>query len=158
MQTVIYTISTIAPICAKLKQANSSLVLATGFFDLLHSEHLNFLAAAKAAGDILIVGVESDTRARTLKGEGRPVETQQVRATNLFPHADYVLALPEDFSSPAAHAHLLAAIRPDILAISSHTSHQQKKQDLVKKIGGQLQIVYQHNPNISTSLKLVNKL
>jgi len=76
---MIYTITTIAPVCAKLHAQGKKIVLATGFFDLLHQEHINFLTKAKVVGDILIVAVESDERARALKGEGRPVKSQLVR-------------------------------------------------------------------------------
>ena len=54
-------------------------VLATGVFDVLHIEHIRFLAAAKQQGDRLIVGVESDVRVRAMKGPGRPLHDEQVR-------------------------------------------------------------------------------
>src|SRR3990172_12032671 len=58
------------------RSLGKKIVLVTGVFDLLHDEHRNFLKVAKKAGDFLIVGLESDTRVRALKGVGRPVHDQ----------------------------------------------------------------------------------
>jgi cytidyltransferase-like protein len=163
-----YTIATIAPICRQLHAVGRKLVLATGFFDLLHEEHQNFLVKAKAAGDILIVAVESDVRARVLKGEGRPVETQAVRCQNLLalhspdselpnrsessaPIVDYVIALPDDFDHFEAYDSLMAAIQPAVYAVSSHSDHLKSKTFLTEKYGGELRVVHEHNPAISTT-------
>lgn len=151
---MLYSISSIAPICAQLHAEGKTIVLATGFFDLLHSEHINFLQKAKVVGDILIVAVESDERARITKGEGRPVETQQLRCQKLSKHADYVIALSSDFDTFEAYDSLMSAVKPQIYAVSSHTSHQKTKDFLVEKYGGHLQIVHELNPSISTTKKI----
>jgi len=164
-----HTIVSIAPICHQLHAKGKTVVLATGFFDLLHDEHRNFLQKAKAAGDILIVAVESDERARTTKGEGRPVETQFIRCQHLLdlciptgsdPQSklvDFVLTLPPDFNNFSSYDSLMSAIRPQIYAISSHTSHQKTKDFLVQKYGGQLLVVHDWNPEISTT-QIINDL
>ena len=172
-----YTIRDIQPICHDLHAAGQRIVLSTGFFDLLHSEHINFLKAARAEGDILIVAVESDLRARKLKGGGRPIETQVVRARNLLSltdktetlknrHADtpkstkvvdFAILLPDDFDQPTHHESLISAVKPDIFAISEHTFHQDEKQSLVVKHGGELKIVHPHNPAVSTTQLLSQK-
>jgi len=146
-----FTISTIKEIATDLHKKGKKIVLATGFFDLLHTEHINFLQKARAVGDVLIVAVESDERARILKGEGRPVETQAVRLKNLTPYVDYLIALDATFNNPLAFESLIAAVKPQILAVSSHTAHQDKKSALVTKYGGELRVVHTHNPDISTS-------
>lgn len=148
---MIHTIASLAPICNDLRSKNYKLVLATGFFDLLHAEHLNFLNKAKAAGDILIVAVESDTRARATKGEGRPVETQEVRCQKVAGFADYVVALPADFDHFEAYDSLMSSVRPQIYAVSSHTDHLSSKTFLVEKYGGKLVVVHAFNPAISTT-------
>ncbi len=171
-----YTITSIAPICYDLHTTNRKLVLATGFFDLLHSEHINFLQKAKAVGDILIVAVESDTRARALKGEGRPIESQQVRCQKLLDLrftdsringftgnnniVDYVIQLDDDFNNFEAYDSLMKSIKPEIYAVSSHTNHQPNKSFLTEKYGGKLVIVHDFNPDISTSkiIKSQNQL
>lgn len=149
------------PICDELHQEGKKIVLATGFFDLLHQEHQEFLKKASTAGDILVVAVESDARARQIKGEGRPLQTQSVRCQqiiNFFTKMpDYpikrllVLALSPDFNNPSAYEHLMAVIRPNIYAVSSHTSHLDNKAQLTQKFGGQLVVVHDHNPHISTT-------
>ncbi len=157
---MIYTIASIAPVCNQLHAADKTIVLATGFFDLLHQEHINFLSKAKAAGDILVVAVESDERARALKGEDRPIETQTLRCThvsqcqsdtNSSPIADYVIALPPDFDHFEAYDSLMSAVRPQVYAVSSHTDHLKSKNFLVEKYGGKLVVVHEHNPAISTT-------
>lgn len=153
-----YSIASIRPLCDKFQEQGKVVVLATGFFDLLHREHLNFLTKAKASGDILIVAVESDERARLVKGPGRPIESQSVRCQKLLalPSVDYVVALGRDFNRPAAYESLLAAIRPAIYAVSSHTSHLDIKQKLVEKHGGRLLVVHSWNPEISTTQIIAN--
>ncbi len=176
-----HTITTISPICVQLHAEGKTIVLATGFFDLLHAEHVNFLQKAKESGDVLIVGVESDERARKIKGEGRPIETQSIRCQHLLDLSiptesvlegsaqpqrgrfdpqgkviDFVLALPDDFDNPAAFESLIKAVEPNFLAVSSHTAHQDKKKALVSRYGGKLVIVHDWNPDISTT-KIIQK-
>lgn len=160
-----FSIDSIQPVCVNLHQQDKTIVLATGFFDLLHSEHINFLQKAKAAGDVLIVAVESDERARKLKGEGRPIETQQLRCSHVLqchcdtasqPLVDYVLALPPDFDNFAAYDSLMSAIRPEVYAVSSHTTHLKSKSFLVEKYGGKLIVVHDFNPSISTTQIIQN--
>jgi D-glycero-beta-D-manno-heptose 1-phosphate adenylyltransferase len=57
-----------------------TLVLANGCFDLLHGGHVSYLEAARAQGDLLIVGVNSDRSERELKGPGRPIIPEAERA------------------------------------------------------------------------------
>ncbi len=151
-----YSIKSFTPRASQLRSGGNKLVLATGFFDLLHQEHINFLRAAKSSGDILIVAVESDERARALKGEGRPIETQSIRLDHLTPYADHLIALDQTFNNPAAFESLIEAVLPSVLAVSSHTAHQDKKAALVSKYGGILKVVHTHNSSISTS-KIIMK-
>src|SRR5258708_1722744 len=140
----------------KIDQAHrekKQVVLVTGVFDILHQEHTNFLQKAKQLGGILVVGIESDERVRKMKGEGRPLHTLPIRIKNLeaLQIADEVFGLPKDFSTPEHHNQLIAEVSPNFLAISSHSPHQVEKDQILRKHGGQLRIVHQHNPNVSTS-------
>ena len=155
-KNMFYTISSIEPVCSKLRSEGKKIVLATGFFDLLHAEHINFLQKAKSAGDILIVAVESDLRARETKGEGRPVETQSLRCEKVSHYADYIIALPDDFNNFDAYESLMSAVKPSLYAVSEHTTHIKSKTFLVEKYGGQLQVVHGFNPSISTT-QLINQ-
>lgn len=133
-------------------------VLVTGVFDILHFEHIAFLRAAKELG-FLMVGVESDVRVRQIKGEGRPINSVAVRIAQLreLGIADEIFELPEAFASPDDHRALLARVRPDVLAVSSHTKHLDKKLRLLQEIGGTVEIVREHNPAVSTTLLLAQQ-
>lgn len=134
-------------------------VFASGVFDVFHQEHLRFLEKAKAAGDVLVVSIESDFRVRQIKGDGRPVNDQQKRKAHLesLGFIDLVFILPEHFSQPPQHRQLIDEVRPDIFAVSSHTSHLDKKRAIVESLGGKLEVVHQHNPDISTTLLLAGR-
>jgi len=137
----------------KARQAHKQVVLATGVFDLFHSEHQAFLPAARAAGDVLLVGIESDARVRQLKGEGRPIYPEEKRLLLIQESglADLVFVLPEDFSRPEHHKALIAAIRPTFLAVSEHSPHQDKKQAILEEFDGKVLVVRRHNPAVSTT-------
>ena len=89
------------------------LVLANGCFDLLHVGHVRYLQAARALGDALVVGLNSDDSVRRLKGPGRPVmpaaeRAELVAAVN---GVDAVVVFEEDSADS-----LIARLRPDVHA------------------------------------------
>jgi D-beta-D-heptose 7-phosphate kinase/D-beta-D-heptose 1-phosphate adenosyltransferase len=133
-------------------------VLVTGVFDLLHREHIIFLRKAKKLGDILIVGVESDKRVKEIKGANRPINDQNKRVERIeFEQiADQVIVLPEQFSTKEDHLEFIKKINPDILAVSSHTAHLDKKEAIMKLVSGRIEIIHDHNPDISTTILLNN--
>lgn len=137
----------------KAVENQQTLVLVTGVFDILHPEHINFLEKAKNTGDVLIVGVESDVRVRAIKGEKRPInpEVERWAALQNLRLADQVFILPDHFSDTADFRGLLQTIRPTILAVSAHTAHQDVKRALMQEIGGEVRVVHQQNPEISTT-------
>ena len=83
-----------------------------GVFDILHVGHARYLASARAQGDLLVVGLNSDMSVRRLKGQGRPIVPQAERAELLLSlrAVDHVVIFGS--LTPAA---LIAAIRPDVL-------------------------------------------
>ena len=88
-------------IAARLREQGKTLVLAGGCFDLLHVGHIRYLRAAKAHGDVLFVGLNSDDSVRGLKGEGRPLIDERERAEILseFGFVDYVVIFHEERAS-----------------------------------------------------------
>ena len=62
------------------RRRRRKIVLANGVFDLLHVGHVRYLRAARGEGDILVVGINSDSSTRARKGEGRPIMTERARA------------------------------------------------------------------------------
>lgn len=139
-----------------LRKQNKKLVLVTGVFDILHTEHRTFLKKARAQGDFLLIGLETDRRVRELKGEGRPINSAKARRANLaaWKLADEIFMLPTQFSRPGDHDNLIAQIKPAVLAVSSHTAHIEKKQAILQKYGGQVIVVHEHNPEVSTTTLL----
>lgn len=138
------------------KSDGKKIVLATGVFDLLHQEHQTFLRNAKVAGDFLVVGLESDKRVREMKGPSRPINTAEKRKTAIeaLQVVDSVFILPDDFNRPEMRKQLLLDLMPDILAVSSHSDHLEMKQKMMAEVGGEVQIVHNHNPAISTTILL----
>lgn len=136
----------------------AKIILVTGVFDLFHEEHRHFLQLAKAEGDFLIVGIESDVRVRQLKGPGRPIQNQDTRQQQLIESGipDAVFILPDDFSKPEHHEALIAEVRPALLAVSSHTPHQDKKRRILALYGADLKVVLAENPEVSTT-KLIEE-
>jgi D-beta-D-heptose 7-phosphate kinase / D-beta-D-heptose 1-phosphate adenosyltransferase len=83
---------------ALLRQQGKRIVFTNGCFDLLHSGHIYSLTQAKASGDILVVGINSDTSVKRLKGAKRPILSEIERATVLgaLEAVDYVTIFDED--------------------------------------------------------------
>ncbi len=82
----------------KLKKERKKIVFTNGCFDILHRGHIEYLIEAKNFGDILIVGINSDSSVRKIKGKKRPINNEQDRAfiiSNLRP-VDFVVIFNED--------------------------------------------------------------
>jgi cytidyltransferase-like protein len=135
------------------KEEGRRVVFATGVFDLFHEEHQRFLEKARAAGNFLVVGVESDFRVREMKGQDRPLDVQEIRLQHVRDSGvvDEAEILPEHFSRQEHFQAAMALIRPHFLAVSSHSSYLENKRLLTELYGGQLAIVHQHNPAVSTT-------
>lgn len=103
----------LAQAVASAKASNRRIVFTNGCFDLLHIGHVRYLQAARALGDLLVVGVNSDASVRALsKGPDRPIVQEQQRAEVLAALAcvDYVTIFTEP--DPLT---LITRIQPDIL-------------------------------------------
>lgn len=95
------------------RSEGKTLVMANGCFDLLHGGHVSYLEGARAEGDALIVGINSDASERALKGEGRPVIPQGERAELIagMGAVDAVVIFDETDCGK-----LLRELRPDVHA------------------------------------------
>ncbi len=96
-----------------LKGIGLKIVLTSGSFDLIHLGHVKYLAKAKALGDVLVVGLNSDASVRRLKGPERPLVSQEDRAAVLraLECVDAVIVFGEDTPVDA-----LRGLRPDVWA------------------------------------------
>ncbi|MEO7659446.1 MAG: adenylyltransferase/cytidyltransferase family protein [Pyrinomonadaceae bacterium] len=130
--------------------AASVVVLANGCFDLFHVGHVRYLAGAKAVGDILVVGVNSDRQTRLLKGEGRPFVSEQERAelVSALRCVNFVTI----FDEPTVEE-LLLAIRPDIHAKGTdYTVDTVPERETVRSYGGTVAIVGDPKDHSTTDL------
>ncbi len=118
------------------REQNKKIVFTNGCFDIIHPGHLALLEQAAKYGNILIVGLNSDASVRRLKGQGRPINTEQSRVLMLvgLPAVNAVLIFAED-----TPIDLIRQIRPDFLAKGG----DYKKEEviggsLVESYGGQV--------------------
>lgn len=102
----------LAETVAQLRQARKTVVFTNGCFDILHPGHIHTLTHAKALGDVLIVGINSDASVKRLKSERRPILNQDERAVMLaaLEAVDYVTLFEED--TPLA---LIQLLKPNVL-------------------------------------------
>ena len=131
-------------------------VLVTGVFDVLHIEHIRFLEAAKREGDWLVVGIETDKRVRRIKGAGRPIYPEMIRAEQVraIKWVDQVFVLPEKFDSYDDWLKLVKKIRPKVYAVSGGSEHLETKQQICDLVGTKLTVVRPRNLQVSTTLLL----
>jgi rfaE bifunctional protein nucleotidyltransferase chain/domain len=102
-------LSRIRRACARQRKI---VVFTNGTFDILHRGHVEYLAAAKALGDVLIVGLNSDGSIRRIKGGGRPInrEADRVKVLAALAAVDYICVFRED-----TPARMIERLVPDIL-------------------------------------------
>ncbi len=136
-----------------IKRKNGAkIVLANGCFDLFHAGHIRYLAGAKALGDYLVVGINSDEQVSKLKGENRPFMPEQERAEiiSAFRFVDLVTI----FNEPTVEE-LIRAIRPDFHAKGTdYTTETVPEREIVREYGGKVAIV--GDPKNHSSTELIN--
>jgi len=123
----------------KLRRQHRKVVFTNGVFDVLHRGHVTYLAKAKAFGDILVVGLNSDKSVRRLKGPGRPLQKQGDRAAILsaLRAVDYVVVFGEE--TPGK---LIREIKPDVLVKGAdYKISEIVGASFVKSIGGSVRRV-----------------
>jgi D-sedoheptulose 7-phosphate isomerase len=151
-----WTPAGLAPLDRLLEQleqhraAGQRVVTTNGCFDLLHAGHVRFLGEARALGDVLIVGLNSDASVRRLKGPGRPIVSETGRAAMLaaLRPVDHVVVfddlLPND---------LLALIRPDVhCKAADYTADALPEAEVVRRNGGEVCILPLSGDNSTSQL------
>lgn len=126
----------IVMIRSQLRAAGKKLVLTNGCFDILHVGHVRYLNQARALGDALVVGLNTDSSVRQLKGEGRPVVPELERAEVLAALAsvDYVFL----FGDPTPQR-VIDAIVPDVLVKGADWSPSEiVGREVVEAAGGKV--------------------
>lgn len=132
------------------RKQGAAIVFANGCFDILHVGHIRYLEGAKALGNVLVVGVNSDEQVRVQKGEGRPIMPERERAEIVasIRAVDFVTIFPE----PTVEQ-LLLLIRPHIHAKGTdYTEETVPERLVVRSYGGRVAIVGDPKSHSSTGM------
>jgi len=135
----IFTRETIVAFCRARRAEGKRLVFTNGCFDLLHAGHVDLLEQARAQGDVLIVGLNSDASVRRLKGPSRPVNAEEARAKVLLAlrAVDAVAIFEED-----TPVEILDIIQPDIhVKGGDYVADALPEAATVRRHGGEIVIV-----------------
>ena len=122
-----------------LKGIGLRIVLTSGSFDLIHLGHVKYLAKAKALGDVLVVGVDSDAKIRRRKGEDRPLVPERERLEMLAHQRPVDLLFLKD--EEKERWALIKAVEPDVLVLTADHSYSDSDQAALKEIVGEIQIL-----------------
>jgi D-beta-D-heptose 7-phosphate kinase/D-beta-D-heptose 1-phosphate adenosyltransferase len=122
-----------------LKAKGKRIVFTNGCFDLLHIGHVRYLEKARALGDVLVVGVNSDSSIRELKGPERPIfpEEERTEILSSLGCVDYITIFHEP--DPL---NLITSLRPNILVKGGDwTKEQIVGKEIVERSGGEVVII-----------------
>ncbi|MGM0607047.1 MAG: D-glycero-beta-D-manno-heptose 1-phosphate adenylyltransferase [Candidatus Muiribacteriota bacterium] len=132
----------------KIKEEGKKIVFTNGCFDIIHAGHISYLNKAAGLGDFLIVGLNSDSSIKRLKGEGRPVNNENARKTVMeaLKMVDAVFVFEED--TPIK---LIKAVKPDYLVKGGDYKKEEVVGfDFLKKYNGQV-VIIDYVPGYSTT-------
>ena len=146
----------LAPWRERFGQSGHKLVVTHGCFDLLHAGHVTYLQAARERGDALLVGVNGDDAVRNLKGEGRPINNEQDRATVIaaLESVTHVCIFPDVKASE-----FLRRSQPDVWVKGGDYTLEtlvREEREIVERAGGKI-VLIPFVPGKSTS-SLVQKI
>ena len=131
--------SVLAKLVQQYHSSDKRIVFTNGCFDILHSGHVTYLQQAKALGDILIIGVNSDQSVKQLKGSSRPINplSDRLSVLSALESVDYVIPFTE--STPIE---LIKIVRPDIYVKGGdYTPQTLPEAPVVKELGGIVKIL-----------------
>jgi rfaE bifunctional protein nucleotidyltransferase chain/domain len=131
-----------------------TIAFANGCFDILHVGHIRYLQHAALEADVLVVGVNGDASVRTLKGEGRPVMSENERAELIAAIRGVGYVTVFDETSPAR---LLSILRPDVHCKGTdYTPDTVPEAEVVRAYGGRVAIV--GDPKDHSTSELLRKM
>lgn len=154
MTNNIKTLNEFLPLRKEFKSSNKKVVFTNGCFDLIHAGHIDYLNKAKSLGDILVVGINSDSSVTKIKGDKRPLISESERVlivSNLKP-VDYVIVFNEETPEK-----LIKEIIPDILVKGADWDlNSIVGKDIVINNGGQVKsiefVIHQSTSKIVDSI------
>ena len=131
--------SELAKLGERLRAEDRRVVFTNGCFDVLHVGHLRYLRQARAEGDVLVVGINTDAGVRRLKGPARPFVPEDERAELLagLECVDYVTL----FDEPTP-VETIAALRPHVhVKGGDYSPEQLPEAEIVRSYGGEVRIM-----------------
>lgn len=129
----------IEKIIDNLKKQNNKVVFTNGVFDILHVGHLTYLEEAKSYGDLLIVGINSDSSVKVNKGDKRPINSEQDRAKMILglKAVDYAVIFEE--KTPVE---IISKIKPDVhIKGGDYKKEELPETEVVEQNGGEVRIL-----------------
>lgn len=148
LQNKLKSLAELKQIRDQLRKAGKKVVFTNGVFDLLHRGHVEYLEQARALGDVLLVGINSDASVKLVKGDWRPLVNQEDRAMVLagLSAVDYICYFDEE--TPQT---IISTLLPDVLVKGGdYTLDKIVGRDVVEAHGGQV-VTIALTPGISTS-------
>ena len=150
----IKTVEEMKKIRQQLKDQNKKVVFTNGCFDLIHAGHVDYLSKAKAFGDVLVVGLNSDASVMKIKGSKRPILIETERSfiiSNLKP-VDYVVLFNED--TPKL---LIEELLPDVLVKGADWAIENiVGKDVVLANGGEVKTIeFVNDQSTSRIIKII---
>lgn len=146
----------IRQIVKHLQDEGKTVVTTNGCFDILHVGHVRYLQKTKSFADYSVVLLNSDKSVKSIKGEGRPINTENDRAEILcaLSCVDYVVLFDED--SPGA---LLGEIKPDVHTKGADYNTQNLPEaDIIIKNGGRLEFIdFVEGKSTTNTINAINK-
>ncbi len=136
MKSKIKSTKYLTRILAILRSRGKRIVFTNGCFDILHVGHVVYLSKAKRLGDILVIGLNSDSSIKKIKGKGRPINRESDRAKVLeaLSSVDYIAIFGE--STPEK---IIMKLRPNVLVKGGDWKVEDiVGGDFVKKTGGKV--------------------
>ena len=141
------TLEEVTAIRKQLRAQGKRVIFANGCFDVLHGGHVSYLADARAQGDVMIVGVNSDASERGLKGPTRPIYKQDERLALLdaIRYVDHLVI----FDEPTCE-NLLRALQPDVHAKGTdYTADTIPEKEVARELGIEVYIAGPPKENAS---------
>ncbi len=129
----------IEPFCAVLRKGGKKVVFTNGCFDILHAGHVTYLEKAKAQGDVLVLGLNTDESVRRLKGPERPInnELDRARVVGGLRAVDYVVFFGENTAEA-----VIAQVRPDVYVKGGdYTLDTLPEAKIVQSYGGKVAFI-----------------
>ena len=139
------------------KLSGQKIVFTNGCFDILHRGHVEYLTEAKACGDKLVTALNSDSSVRGLKGDPRPIQSQEDRAVILDALESVDLVVIFDQETPAE---IIKKLLPDVLVKGGdYTPDTIVGADIVTENGGEIKVIpFRSGHSTSSVIEKIIKL